>query len=618
MTSSKQIWHFLGLLVALLFFYLILVNLSTSIIRSLSIALRNGFGIAFFLSILFIYITYRIHGQIGELLAFISTMVLFSLGLAGLWISGNTQPLIMNGLIPISDATIYYVDALKILNGGDVSDFTAMRPFFTGFLSVLLWLTDRNLLFALGILTAIAGISAFLSSREIQKTHGAETSIFFLALIFLYYRHHSGSTMSESLAVPISLLGITMIWKSISNQNEKYYLFGLALLTIALNIRPGAMFVLIGMLIFGGFFFNRKKSFSINFFIISFIVIVCIFSLNKLVIYMLAGPGKNAFSNFSWALYGLVSGGQSWNYIFTVHPEVLSENSNSAIYRLIIEQFFKNPLLTVQGALKYWEAFFSDSWYNAYAFVAGENYWINEVARWGIYILSIIGIINWMINRNNPYTILAITGALGVITSVPFVPPTDAYRVRLYAATIPFFVLLPAMGVSLLQEKLLYRINKNFLNQYDDYLTIKLSISLLIAIVIAPIILKNTVNHVVISEFICPSDMDASVIKFDQGTYINVRRENQIFLDFMPNFHVSAFRESVHSLADPYLIEKMVSINIPSTLLYTLDLLSNQEVLVIINSNELPNQDALLYLCGYWESDPRYSIFEADIIVKIE
>lgn len=142
------------------------------------------------------YAAFRIPGRYGELFALTATMALFALGLAGLWASGNTQSVVLNGLIPLTDAVGYYTDATRLQYGVDVSNFTAMRPFFAGLLSFFLRLTGRNLMVTVGIFTAIAGFASYLASREIQDPRHRACSLF-PDLTFLYYRHHSGTTMSE-------------------------------------------------------------------------------------------------------------------------------------------------------------------------------------------------------------------------------------------------------------------------------------------------------------------------------------------------------------------------------------------------------------------------------------
>lgn len=613
-----RIWQTLCLGVSILVFILILVNRSPFLLRPVSMALRLGFGMVIPLAGLVMYAAFRIPGRYGELFALTATMALFALGLAGLWASGNTQSVVLNGLIPLTDAVGYYTDATRLQYGVDVSNFTAMRPFFAGLLSFFLRLTGRNLMVTVGIFTAIAGFASYLASREIQKTHGTELAVFFLILTFLYYRHHSGTTMSESLGVSVSLLGIALIWKGLADQKEWLTLFGVGVIALALNIRPGAMFVLPALLLWGGWIFRGQGKFSYKFFLWGSAIILFVFYANNKMIDFVAGPSGVAFENFSWAFYGLAAGGRSWRYVFEAQPNA---KDSAEIYRLAFELIRNNPSLIISGALFYWKMFFSSTWYNAYAFVAGENYLVNEIARWGMYILSALGIFKWFRNFRDATASLAVLGALGVLASVPFVPPTDAYRVRLYAATIPFFILLPGMGLSFLQEKMPVNFLKPHLKSTPgNFPLATISASLVVLLLTAPIYTKTTGALPTPPETVCPPNTDTFFASFDKGTSINIHRENEVFLDWMPDFHISGFRRNAHSLPEISLTIIMESIRPSNTLFYTIDLQTNQQSFVIIETEMLPQPGSLMQVCGELVFDAEvssYSFFYVDEVLSV-
>ncbi|GAB4573613.1 MAG: hypothetical protein Fur0017_27840 [Anaerolineales bacterium] len=613
------IWQFICLAVSILVFILLLSNFSPFLLRSISLALRTGFGVVIPLTALVMYAAYRIPGRLGDLFALTATMSLFALGLAGLWASGNTQSVVLSGLIPLTDAAGYYSDAIRLQYGMDVSNFTAMRPFFAGVLSFFLWLSERNLMIAVSIFTAIAGFSCYLACREIQRTHGAEFATFFLVLIFLYYRHHSGTTMSETLGVAVSLLGVALLWRGISAPKEWITLFGIGMIALALNIRPGAMFVLPALLLWGGWVFRGGRKFSVKFFGLGAAVILLVFYANSKMIDFVAGSSGVAFENFAWAFYGLASGGNSWTYIFEAHPELglLKDTEvTPAIYRLAFELIMTEPSLIIKGAFFYWRMFFSDSWYNAYAFVAGENYWVNEAARWGIYVLGVLGIFKWLKDRKNAYTSLAVFTTLGVLASVPFVPPTDAYRVRLYAATIPFFILLPGMGLAFLQGKIPTQLLKPSLREHAEGYLMPISSAILVGLIlIAPLIIKTTGASPDVAETICPPEMESFVTSFDKGMSINIHRENKVFLDWMPDFHVSVFRRNTHSLPDINLATILKSINPPSTIFYAMDIQTGQQAIVAVETALLPEPGNIIKMCGDLSYDPEltpYAVFLAE------
>ena len=114
---------------------------------------------------------------------------------------------------------------------------------------------------------------------------------------------------------------------------------------------------------------------------------------------------------------------------------------------------------------------------------------------------------------------------------------------------------------------------------------------------------------------------DKTVINFDEGTFINLQRENLIFLDWMPNYHIGLFRNNAHDLADLNLTQHLKKIDPPATLIASLDFVSSREVLVIVDSTFLPQTEARLLMCGEWNTDPdlkTYNIFHAETVEIFE
>ena len=81
---NPLLWQIVCLGISILIFSLILLNRSPFLIRPISMALRTGFGVIIPFAALVMYLTFRIPGKWGDLIAPISTMSLFALGLAGL------------------------------------------------------------------------------------------------------------------------------------------------------------------------------------------------------------------------------------------------------------------------------------------------------------------------------------------------------------------------------------------------------------------------------------------------------------------------------------------------------------------------------------------------------
>ena len=478
-------------------------------------------------------------------------------------------------------------------------------------------------MFCLAIITAVAAIAIYYSVREIQRTHGAEAAVFLLIIIFLYFRHHSGTSMSETLGVPFGALGIALIWRGLDKRSQWLAVFGLFVSAFALNIRPGTMFILPLMLLWVGWVFRKPNEYiSIKFLFMGAAAIVLSFVLNSLTIKLLAEPTGTAFSNFSWALYGLASGGNSYTYIFEKHPELLlipDPEQSRTIYRMALELIIKSPELFVKGAFHNWSMFFSDSWYSAFSFMEGETGIVYRITRWTIYTLCALGFVKWALKPTDQYAGLIGVAAIGVLASVPFVPPTDAYRVRLYAASIMVFGMLPATGVTLITGWLKLK----FLSPADPEIqdiniTAAFSALFILMILSGPLIVKAANQNQPAFEFSCPTGSDQIAIRFDPGTSVNIMREKDLFLDWMPNFHQGLFSRNAHDLADNNLIDYFEAIRPGTSIVSTLDLSSGGAALITIQTYLLPEPGTYLGICGHWATEPglkKYNMFFADEVV---
>jgi len=608
----KDVFH---IVIAILFFAFILLNRSPNFLRSMGLSLRTGFNLTVAICFLLLYITFRLPGQMGQLLALISTLALFAFSLSGLWAIGQTQSTIFSGIVPMFDASDYYVDALRLLAGQDFSTFSARRPLFPGLLSVVLWATDHNLMATLSVFTFITALACYATAKEIQRTHGAEIAVFVLIILFLFYRHHSGSVMSENLGLPLGALGFAFIWRGTADRRELGVVMGLFLFTLGLNARAGTFFMLPLLLLWGGWTFKTSdKKFSWKFFAMGIAAIIVGFASNMLMVYLLATPSGVPFANFSYSLYGLASGGESWIYVFKSHPELyqLQEPYQSReIYRMAFNLILERPALLIQGALYNWSMLFSNSWYSAYSFVSGENQIVRMISQAIIFLLCALGFARWVRNPDDSLNGLVGIAALGILISVPFLPPTDAYRMRPYATSMIVFGLLPGMGLLLGMDTLKFRfLSKPEPNSIPSNMISILTAPLLIATLAGPVAIKNIGEAPQFQAGACEAGLDLVSMRFDPGTHFNIIRQNEPGLDWMPDFHLKRFQRNSHSLPDPAMIKWAQSIPPLTTIFYSLDFQSLEKVLVVTPTILLPDPGTLWQACGVWEIDPSLSVYK--------
>jgi hypothetical protein len=256
---------------------------------------------------------------------------------------------------------------------------------------------------------------------------------------------------------------------------------------------------------------------------------------------------------------------------------------------------------------------FSNSWYSAFSFVGGENRTVGDVVQWGIFLLCALGFIKWFLHMDDAFASLVGISAMGVLISVPFLPPTDAYRMRPYAASMIIFGLLPAMGLLFRMETLKLRfLPKRVTEDAKESSTVTFTSLLVLGMILGPLIIKSFGNPPQFSSATCEPGTDVLSLRFDPGTHFSILRQDEPGLDWMPNFHIGRFRRNAHSLPNSDLIQWAESIEPGTSIFYTLDYHSWRNILVVVPTTLLPQPGVLWQVCGKWEEDQNlrtYNIF---------
>jgi uncharacterized membrane protein len=588
---------------------LILLNVWPAGFRFVSLKARSGLAGFLPLFMLLLYAAFRLPGRLGRLLSSILAFSLFALAVNGLWQSGASQSMVFNGIVPLSDASEYYAGALGLLGGQDLTAFAARRPLFPGFFAVLLAVTNRNLLAAIGILTAVTAAACCLAAGEIRRTHGAAAAVLVLTILFAYYRYFAGVVVTETLGLPLGALGFALIWRGTSESRQPPIWLGLFMLTLALNARAGTFFVLPALLWWGGRSLRAAgSSFSWRFVLWGAAAIAVAFLLNGLLFRLLADPSATLFSNFSYSLFGLASGGKSYLYVFTLHPLLVFVNEpyqSREIYRLALEQIRHSPDVLWRGMLHNWSTFLFNPGYGAYSYLSGNNTAANLITRWLIYALSVLGVLRWASKPSEKFSSLVMAAALGVFLSVPFVPPTDASHLRLYAASIPVLALPPALGWVFLLERLPARLKLPAQRHaaVADWTLVWLSGALTAVMFVGPVVVRQMGSTPLLPPTACEVGSDSVVTRFDAGTYFSVVPDSQPLTDGMPVFHLGTYRRNSHGLSGQAIIDWALKASPPFTVFSALDYRTRGEALIRTPTGLLPHAGSLVEICGAWVAD---------------
>ena len=573
--------------------------------------LRTGYGVIIPSICLVLYLAFRLKGWPGSFVSSTLTLSIFALALSGVWATGQTESGLLSGVIPMFDSATYYGDSLRLLAGQEFSDGSTRRPVFSAFFAFLLRITDHNLLDALALLTLLAAIACYLLAREIRRTHGPAIAVFVLVFIFIYYRYHSGVVRTENLGILFGALGTALIWRGISRSHHLFVLAGIALTSLGMIARAGAFFILPLLILWAALLFrNKKQLVSWQFLAGGMIVVALSFIVNQLMVHSFGTRNIVPFGNFSYSLYGLASGGKSWAYVYELYPHA----DDLEIYKLAIQLILDKPELFVKGVFYNYSVFFSNTNYGMFSYMRGEGSTVSTLSYWILFLLSILGMWSGFQHRDDPYSAFVMVSTAGLLLSVPFLPPTDAFRLRVYATSIVILALLPSMGLHWILTKLkMDALNPKVIDMENVNLLAGFSTFVVVIVIVGPFLAWKTDSISRLDRSNCKGDLVSIVVRYDPGSMVHFVPQTTPLLDRAPDFHIGTFRHNLHGFPNfSFMDWALESVTSSHTLFSALDYRSFRYVLVVAESDSLPFPPAILELCGLWEENPdivRFGIF---------
>ena len=385
-------------------------------------------------------------------LAFFLTLAIFYLPLLRIWQNAASNFNSVLGLFPWSDASNFYTDALGILHGYLFGTFSGFRPLFSSLLAVLLALTGENLRLVLFLLVLLNAFSAFALALELGKTFGALVGTLSLLFLQIYYRQFAGSTMSEQIGLALGGLALAVLLSAFREKDFKYYCAGLLLACFAMFVRPGAFFILPAVCLLWLLTQSRPSHRLVRDALLSALILLAVWQLNARISAITAGTNSMPLGIFSYTLYGQARGGAGWQQFFADFPNLTSATGVDlprAAYAAAFAEIQRHPAGLLQGILKSYADFFSPGMFSTFGFVQFGIYALDLGLQIGLLVCLLIGLVKCWLQRANPVCALLLALTVGVLLSIPFVPPTDSSGMRLYAVTIALPCIFAAFGLSL-------------------------------------------------------------------------------------------------------------------------------------------------------------------------
>jgi len=604
--------------------------------QAIGATIRHAFNLWLVGAGIFLYLGFRLdHSQSGWL-SFTPAALLFGLSLGGLWTNAFSEMQVVSGMLYFSDASQYSFDTLRLLNGLPFSSFSARHPLPTLFTALLLWITGKNLQLTLAILVFICALCVYLAGREISRTFGPLPAAIFILSLFLFYRRFTGILDSENLGLALGCLSFTFFLHA-TRHRQPASLVGMLLLSLALAARPGAFLILPAVLVWfilgsQGAPYSRLKRAALGGLILS-----SGFTLTYITNAWLAEPGSRMYSNLAYTVYGIAQGGKGWEQFLKDFPEYAQQPTVIAeqfAYQQAARLFSEHPQATLQGLLRSFTGYFSLEDQSLFGFLCGgEITAFNQTAtpakqllyrgvRLVFLFLSAVGL--WK-ERKKAANFLALAILSGWFLTLPLVPAEDAGMMRVFAASMPYLILLPASGLasvsrglSILPKRIIRRANfrspepgsaddRNQSPQSEagtSLLNDLCAFALIMLLFSGPLLFRILrANHQpVIYHPSCQPGKIFYAIEINQGSFITLVEEGIETKSHFPEIQYTDYLKSISQFHRPESIEPLAGLPSGILLANTINLTDGFPFWVVLPRSAQNLVNHRLEICGHWDA----------------
>ncbi|MGB3811110.1 MAG: hypothetical protein WA943_13545 [Parvibaculum sp.] len=270
---------------------------------------------------------------------------------AGGW-NGRFQPGGMTyqsiaGLVPYSDAQVYYLSAFDMLNSGTWNSVAAQRPLAASMRGAVTLVGGMSYVGSMVLQAVLLACALFFALRSLVLWQGIWVAGAFMALAFGLIQPYLTTSLTEPLGIIWSLYSFAFFIEAMRTRSTSHAIVGFAALSLALVTRMGSMFTIPFLMIWIVVAFAQDRRHAIRIGAILTGIVLMIMGLNVVLLEWFA-PNAALAGNFSYVACGL-GRGTDWSecalsFADTVKGMTLA-GRNSFFYEQAAEAFWRDPSL---------------------------------------------------------------------------------------------------------------------------------------------------------------------------------------------------------------------------------------------------------------------------------
>jgi hypothetical protein len=511
----------------------------------------------------------------------------------------DTDGYTLAGFFSQSDANGYFAGALKILYGEETAEFASRRPFFSAFLSVLLFLFNQNFILTLVFLALMTSLAIYFLSREVRETFGVfPATLIIMMVVYSYLGKFHGKFLTEQLGLPLGLLALALLLYGLKEKNLFYLLLATLILSVALNARAGAFFVLPFLILW---FLTLKRntvhsiftSGSLIFFSAAFGFIV-----NLWLFSALSAPGSIPFNNFGYTLYGLATGYRGWRAYNLDYPDLpLSE-----AMPISVDIILNDPSTFLYALVQAYREFFNPVRFFSFLYLPDKEL---PLLAFVMLLLLILGLFRLIKVRHAPFAQMLFAVIAGILLSVPFAPPIDD-GIRAMTVTNPFWALIVGLSFADL-SKVRAGSSEEWKLAFPGWNgLLAFSSIMVIAVTLGWLLVRGSIQPAVVASQCGPGESPISLLA-SPGSYINVVRNSSASRSWYPDLRREDVRKNAKDFAGLYSQDVLNRMEAGQSLLYGLNLADADKdfVWLIAPTDSIQTRNGINSFCGVKTGQPQ-------------
>ncbi|MBK8443893.1 MAG: hypothetical protein IPL35_11000 [Sphingobacteriales bacterium] len=396
-------------------------------------------------------------------------------------------------MIATSDAAAYYESIVQLIHGVKLHGGSAWKPIAMTTNAILLKLVFQNVVAFHVLNTSLVALSFYVAGKYIARKTMLGIGVAYVVFCAVYLIPVIGSFGTELLGIAVGQLALVALLEGVWGE-RKYFTLGLLLLSVGMNVRPGAMFIIPALLVFSFWFLAEKK---INRFLLSNVVAVVLGFVISIVVSMMVSASQEDYQgNFSRNLYALSIGkdAKSWRQANQDLKQGMQQlktvnQRNDYIYKVAWDNIKSNPMQPLKGFMG---TYFKGDLKNYLVF---SN---NNILMYGLGVTLLL-LIFYLFNSSTAETSFfsrkmiwfLLFSLAGILFSMPFLPTFG----RNLAVSVGFNALMILLGLYGALNFILQKIQKDKslmnvnISKWRQGFSTTFMFALLFGIVVSPFLL---------------------------------------------------------------------------------------------------------------------------------